>query len=41
MHTLVSNQNKEDIQCDLDIPYGVREGEKFDIVGAEILPKGR
>jgi hypothetical protein len=24
----------------LDIPYGVREGEKFDIFGAELLPNG-
>lgn len=37
---LVSAQVKEEIQCDLDIPYGIREGEKFDIFGAELLPKG-
>ncbi|XP_046444376.1 kynurenine formamidase-like [Daphnia pulex] len=36
--TQVSNQVKEEIQCDLDIPYGEREGEKFDIFGAQLLP---
>lgn len=39
-HSLVSAQVKQEIQCDLDIPYGVGEGEKFDIFGAETLPKG-
>jgi hypothetical protein len=37
---LVSKQVKEEIQCDLDIPYGEREGEKFDIFGAQLLPNG-
>lgn len=37
---LVSKKVKEEIQCDLDIPYGEREGEKFDIFGAQLLPNG-
>lgn len=36
----VSAQVKETIPCDLDVPYGIREGEKFDIFGANSLPQG-
>ena len=31
---------KQTIECELDIPYGSREAEKFDIFGAQILPSG-
>jgi len=31
---------KQTIECELDIPYGPREAEKFDIFGAQILPSG-
>lgn len=37
--TEVSAQVKETIPCDLDVPYGIREGEKFDIFGANSLPQ--
>lgn len=37
--TRVSTYVKHEVSCQLDIPYGVREGEKFDIFGAEELPK--
>lgn len=37
--TEVSAQVKETIPCDLDVPYGIREGEKFDIFGANTLPQ--
>lgn len=40
MFILASEKAKETIKCDLSIPYGTREGEKFDIFGADTLPKG-
>merc|ERR1712071_366202 len=37
--TEVSAQVRETVPCDLDVPYGTREGEKFDIFGANTLPQ--
>ena len=40
INSKVSNEVKQTIECELDIPYGSREAEKFDIFGAQILPSG-